>query len=61
MTFSVAGTHQEYGDIIRHASKLLYAYAEATVPKITVIVRKVNFVGKGMCFSMVLNTKGIIQ
>ena len=34
------GTDQEYGGIIRHGSKLLYAYAEATVPKITVIVRK---------------------
>ena len=35
------GTHQEYGGIIRHGAKLLYAYAEATVPKITVITRKV--------------------
>lgn len=34
------GTHQEYGGIIRHGAKLLYAYAEATVPKITVITRK---------------------
>lgn len=34
------GTHQEYGGVIRHGAKLLYAYAEATVPKITVILRK---------------------
>ena len=34
------GTTQEYGGIIRHGSKLLYAYCEATVPKLTVITRK---------------------
>jgi len=34
------GTQQEYGGIIRHGSKLLYAYCEATVPKLTVITRK---------------------
>lgn len=34
------GTAQEYGGIIRHGAKVLYAYAEATVPKIAVIVRK---------------------
>jgi acetyl-CoA carboxylase carboxyltransferase component len=34
------GTVQEYGGIIRHGAKLLFAYAEATVPKITVITRK---------------------
>jgi propionyl-CoA carboxylase beta chain len=34
------GADQEHGGIIRHGSKLLYAYCEATVPKITVIVRK---------------------
>jgi len=34
------GTGQEHGGIIRHGAKLLYAYAEATVPKITVITRK---------------------
>ncbi len=34
------GTTQEYGGIIKHGAKLLYAYAEATVPKITVITRK---------------------
>ncbi|MBM3795204.1 MAG: methylmalonyl-CoA carboxyltransferase [Acidobacteria bacterium] len=34
------GTEQEFGGIIRHGAKLLYAFAEATVPKITVITRK---------------------
>jgi propionyl-CoA carboxylase beta chain len=34
------GVNQEYGGIIRHGAKLLYAYAEATVPKVTVITRK---------------------
>jgi acetyl-CoA carboxylase carboxyltransferase component len=34
------GTDQEYRGIIRHGSKLLYAFAEATVPKVTVITRK---------------------
>jgi acetyl-CoA carboxylase carboxyltransferase component len=34
------GTAQEYNGIIRHGAKLLYAYAEATVPKLTVITRK---------------------
>ena len=34
------GTRQEYGGIIRHGAKLLYAFAEATVPKLTVITRK---------------------
>src|SRR6202162_1448294 len=34
------GTDQEYGGIIRHGAKLLYAYCEATVPKLTVITRK---------------------
>ena len=34
------GTGQEHGGIIRHGAKLLYAYAEATVPKLTVITRK---------------------
>ncbi len=34
------GTDQEYGGIIRHGAKLLYAFAEATVPKVTVITRK---------------------
>lgn len=34
------GTSQEYGGIIKHGAKLLFAYAEATVPKVTVILRK---------------------
>jgi len=34
------GTQQEHGGIIRHGAKMLYAYSEATVPKITVILRK---------------------
>lgn len=34
------GTGQEYGGIIRHGAKMLYAYCEATVPKVTVILRK---------------------
>jgi len=34
------GTDQEYNGIIRHGAKLIFAYAEATVPKITVITRK---------------------
>ena len=37
---SSPGTAQEWGGIIRHGAKLLYAYAEATVPKLTVITRK---------------------
>lgn len=42
MYLYIAGTGQEYGGIIRHGAKLLYAFAEATVPKITVITRKVG-------------------
>ena len=34
------GTEQEYGGVIRHGAKVLYAYSEATVPKITLIMRK---------------------
>ena len=34
------GTTQEYGGIIRHGAKILYAYSEATVPKVTLITRK---------------------
>jgi propionyl-CoA carboxylase beta chain len=34
------GTQQEYGGIIKHGAKLLFAYAEATVPKLTLITRK---------------------
>ena len=36
----LAGTHEEHNGIIRNGAKLLFAYAEATVPKITVITRK---------------------
>lgn len=38
------GVDQEHNGIIRHGSKLLFAYAEATVPKVTVITRKVSSV-----------------
>ncbi len=34
------GTNQEWGGIIRHGAKLLYAFTEATVPKVTVVTRK---------------------
>ena len=34
------GTEQEHGGIIRHGAKLLYAFCEATVPKVSVILRK---------------------
>ena len=34
------GTKQEYGALIKHGAKLLFAYAEATVPKLTLITRK---------------------
>ena len=34
------GTKQEYGGLIKHGAKLLFAYAEATVPKVTIITRK---------------------
>jgi propionyl-CoA carboxylase beta chain len=34
------GVHQEHGGIIKHGAKLIYAYAEATVPKVSVLVRK---------------------
>ena len=37
---SCRGTAQEFGGIIKHGAKLLYAFAEATVPKVTVITRK---------------------
>ncbi|MGH9000225.1 MAG: acyl-CoA carboxylase subunit beta [Acidimicrobiia bacterium] len=48
------GTDQEYGGIIRHGSKLLYAYCEASVPRITVITRKAY----GGAY-VVMNSKGI--
>ncbi len=40
MLLYIAGTHEEHNGIIRNGAKLLFAYAEATVPKITVITRK---------------------
>ncbi|PNY81236.1 acyl-CoA carboxylase subunit beta [Deinococcus koreensis] len=40
VTGFLPGTAQEYGGIIRHGAKMLYAYAEATVPKVTLITRK---------------------
>lgn len=36
----LCGTQQEYGGVITHGAKLIYAYAEATVPKVTVVLRK---------------------
>ena len=44
------GTHQEWAGIINHGAKLLHAYAEATVPKLTVVIRK-DYGGAyiGMC------------
>ena len=48
------GTDQEYGGIIRHGAKLLYAYCEATVPRIQIITRK----GYGGAF-VVMNSKSI--
>jgi acetyl-CoA carboxylase carboxyltransferase component len=48
------GTGQEWGGIIRHGAKLLYAYSEATVPKLTVITRKAY--GGAYC---VMNSKHI--
>lgn len=46
------GTSQESNGIIRYGAKLLYAYAEATVPKLTVIIRKVFLVD---CCNFVLS------
>jgi acetyl-CoA carboxylase carboxyltransferase component len=40
VTGFLPGVAQEHGGIIRHGAKMLYAYAEATVPKVTIIVRK---------------------
>ena len=37
---SLPGTVQEHNGIIRHGAKIVYAYAEATVPKVTLITRK---------------------
>ena len=40
---TLTGTNEEYNGVITNGAKLLFAYAEATVPKITVITRKVIF------------------
>ena len=48
------GTDQEYGGIIRHGAKLLYAYCEATVPRMQIITRK----GYGGAY-VVMNSKSI--
>ena len=48
------GTNQEWGGIIRHGAKLLYAFSEASVPKLTVIIRKAY--GGAYC---VMNSKHI--
>ena len=48
------GTNQEWGGIIRHGAKLLYAFSEASVPKFTVILRKAY--GGAYC---VMNSKHI--
>lgn len=40
VTGFMPGVHQEHGGIIRHGAKILFAYSEATVPKVTVILRK---------------------
>ena len=50
------GTQQEFGGIIRHGAKLLYAFAEATVPKITVITRKAY--GGAYCVMSSKHTQG---
>lgn len=50
------GTAQEHGGIIKHGSKLLYAYAEATVPKVTVITRKAY--GGAYCVMSSKNLRG---
>lgn len=54
------GTSQEYQGIIRHGAKLLFAYAEATVPKITIITRKA-YGGGNCCFWYNLNKTELFQ
>jgi methylmalonyl-CoA decarboxylase subunit alpha len=55
------GTDQEWGGIIRHGAKMLYAYSEATVPKLTVVVRKayggayIGMCSRGLGADMVLS------
>jgi propionyl-CoA carboxylase beta chain len=48
----IPGVNQEHNGIIRHGAKILYAYSEATVPKITVILRKA-------CAYVALNSKAV--
>jgi propionyl-CoA carboxylase beta chain len=48
------GTHQEYGGIIRNGARMIYAYSEATVPKLMIITRKSY--GGAMC---VMSSKGL--
>ncbi len=51
------GTRQEYGGIIRHGAKMLYAYSEATVPRISVVVRKIyGGAMSGMAVSKLVGT-----
>ena len=51
------GTQQEYGGIIRHGAKMLFAYCEATVPRISVIVRKIyGGAMSGMAVSKLVGT-----
>ncbi len=51
------GTEQEYGGIIRHGAKMLYAYSEATVPRISVLTRKVyGGAMSGMAVSKLIGT-----
>jgi acetyl-CoA carboxylase carboxyltransferase component len=54
VTGFLPGTDQEWGGIIRHGAKLLYAYCEATVPRVQIITRK----GYGGAF-VVMNSKSI--
>lgn len=53
------GASQEFGGIIRHGAKLIYAYAEATVPKLTVITRKAY--GGAYCVMSSKNLRGDIN
>ena len=54
------GTSQEYGGIIKHGAKLLFAYAEATVPKVTVITNVASYCGKLVYYIFVIGLWWII-
>lgn len=60
VTGYLPGTEQEYGGVIRHGAKILYAYSEATVPKISLVLRKayggayIALVSKEMGYDYVL-------